>query len=303
MRAMRRRWSTIWFSLMTACVLLAAAACSHARHPAHQAVHSRFYGNAKLRIGINPDQPGVGHYESKTNQWSGMDVAVADYLLTYLHVPFSRDTPHIAPVQTGDRDDHMLNHTDDLVIASYSITDARIAKGISFTIPYLLSFQDILIRSADIAAIKSVNDLAGKRVCTPPETSTPYQHLVTLNQKSHLGATLDPEPGNQICVDKLLGNKTDAVVTDSAILYGFQATNPSLHLVGTKVWPRPEQYGVGLIAETPADVSELNTAIKHMITDESWRKAVITSFCPGAHPTDPPCPVAKIFLDSPPPTN
>ena len=275
------------------------ASCGHAAQPGGPA-HSRFYKDVHLRIGMHSDQPGIGLFDFRTNQWSGLDVTVADYVLTRLHVPFGPDNPHLYPVDTTDRDAKLLNGSDDLIIASYSITDGRIRKGISFTIPYLLSYQDILIRSADAGTIKSVDDLRGRKVCTGPTTGTPYQHLMMLNKARHLDITVGPAIGTWVCVDKLLRQTTDAVVSDDAILFGFKFLHSGLSLVGTKVWPRPEQYGIGFIAKTPADATELNAAIRQIISDGSWAKAIVANFCPASTSTARPCHLARTFLDNPP---
>jgi glutamate transport system substrate-binding protein len=263
-------------------------------------MYSRFHADAHLRIGVHSDQPGIGLYDFRTNRWSGLDIAVADYVLTRLNIPFSPGNPHVYTVDTTDRDTALLNGTDDLIIASYSITDGRIQKGITFTIPYLLSYQDILIRSADADIVKSVSDLRGKKVCTGPTNATPYQHLMAVNQAQHLGIVITPEVGTWLCVDKLLKHTTYAVVSDDAVLFGFKVLHPGLSLVGTKVWPRPEQYGIGFIAKTAADVTELNAAVHQMISDGSWTKAIVANFCPGSAATAPPCKFARLFIDSPP---
>lgn len=294
--------SRIPAGLVAVAAVLAAscvtAACGHA--PQHRpAAHSRFYRDMNLRIGVHTDEPGIGLYQSPTNQWSGLDIAVADYIMTRLHVPFGGENPHVYSVDTTDRDVALLKGIDDLVIASYSITDGRLNEGISFTVPYLLSYQDILVRSADARAIRSVGDLRGRKVCTGPVTSTPYQHLTAVSHARRLGITIIPLIGDWVCVDRLLDHSVDAMVGDDAILYGYQALHPGLTLVGTRIWPRPEQYGVGFIAKTRADAAELNAAIREMIRDGSWAKAIVANFCPGSRSAVP-CRQARLFLASPP---
>jgi glutamate transport system substrate-binding protein len=286
---------------ITAAMAASLAGCGQDRPP-RAAAHSRFYHDLDLRIGVHSDQPGIGLYDFRVNKWSGLDITVADYVLTRLGIPFSAENPHIYTVDTTDRDKALLNNTDDLVIASYSITDGRIRKGITFTIPYLLSYQDILIRGTDAAAITSVDGLRGRKVCTGPSNGTPYEHLAAVSKARRLGVIIKPEIGSWLCVDMLLKHRVDAVVSDNAILFGYQRLHPALALVGTKVWPRPEQYGIGFIAKTPADVTELNAAIRQMITDGSWAKAIVSTFCPDSAPGAAPCRLARTFLDNPPPT-
>jgi ABC-type amino acid transport substrate-binding protein len=295
--AVTRSHISIGIAAMAAVVV---ASCSHTPQPPDP-VHSRFYQDANLRIGVHSDEPGIGLYQPATYTWSGLDISVADSVMTWLHVPYSQSDTHFSSVDTKDRDTALLKGTEDLIIASYSIDDGRIREGISFSVPYLLSYQDILVRSAEARTIKSVADLRGKKVCTGPKSSTPYQHLYAVNAERHLGITIRPEIGDWVCVDNLVGNKVDAVVGDDAILYGYQSLHPGLAIVGTKVWPRPEQYGVGFIARSPEDAKEINAAIHAMIRDGSWARAIVASFCPAGYSTAAPCPEARLFLDNPPP--
>ncbi|WP_214111104.1 transporter substrate-binding domain-containing protein [Acrocarpospora catenulata] len=292
-----RRWITALLATT------AVVACSGQPTPAATPSPglSRFHGNPNLRIGTQADQPGLGLYDTTTYLWSGLDVDIANYVMAQLGVPTTPSNPHIYQVLAADREEQLLNNQKDLIIANYSITDGRIQQGITFTVPYLLSYQDILVRGADKDTIRTVDDLRGKRVCAGAEGTTPFHHLSTINQERGLGLVLRPEVGTKVCAEKLNAGEVDAFVSDSAILLGYLTSYPTLHLVGTKVWPRPEQYGIGLVAHSPADVAELNTIIRRMIADGSWKRAIIANFCP--QPSDSPCHVAQIFLDSPPPVN
>jgi glutamate transport system substrate-binding protein len=256
--------------------------------------------DTKLRIGVHSNIPGIGYDEPSSYQWSGLDIEVARYILKWLHIPSSSKSSdasrtHLYGIDSTDRDTALRQHDVDLIIASYSITDGRIKEGISFSIPYLLSFQGILVRPEDAGIIKTVDDLRGKKVCAGPPDGTPYQHLASLNETRRLNITIKSEIGPDACVADLRNKTVDAVVNDDAVLLGYLADG--LVLTDTKIWPRPEQYGVGFTG-SPADAEEINAAIRSMIRDGSWRKAVIDSFCPTADP----CSEANIFLDNPPPT-
>lgn len=306
-RRIRRRQIAAWLAL--AGLAMNTTACGDHKEQASSPVHSRFYAKKDLRFGSFDDLPGIGVYNAATYQWSGLDVSVARYVMTALHIDYSLTDPHLHPVPVGDRDAHVLQGIDDLVIGAYSITDARVQEGITFTVPYLISYQDILIRTSDSQTIKTLADLRGKKVCTGPTSTTPYQHLVLLNKGYQgappLGAILDHRAENVECINRLLDHKDDAMITDSSILSGFQSEHKKeLFLVGVKVWPRPEKYGIGFVAKSPADAAELNDIVHKMILDGAWRKALIENFCPaGSRPNAPPCHTAQVFIDDQPPTS
>lgn len=288
-----------WSGILILAALVVITGCgSSDRTPPR---HSRFFGKPDLHIGVLGDQAQLGLYDRATNHWSGFEIDVAKYVMARLRVASSPRQPILYPVRPGDRQRSLVSGGNDLVIASYSITDERIQQGITFSRPYLFSFQDILVRQSEAGLIKSVNDLRGRRVCTGPVDGTPYRQLKLLDQQRKLGIDIRPDVGNQACVQKLLEKKVDAEVIDVAVISGNLVDHPSLQLVGVKVWPRPEQYGIGFIARSQADVDEINAAVKAMLNDGTWRRIVIRNFCPSQPPGSRPCETARLFLDNPPP--
>jgi glutamate transport system substrate-binding protein len=288
-----------WTGSLLLSILIVITGCGPADRPAPR--HSRFFDKADLHIGVMDDQAQLGLYDRATKQWSGFEIDVAKYVMGRLQVRSSPRQPIFYSVRSADRRKSLLSDGNDLVIASYSITDERIRQGISFSRPYLFSFHDILIRRSKAGLIKSISDLSGRKVCTGPVDSTPYQQLEFIDRRRGLGIEVVPDIGNQACVQKLLADEVDAVVGDVALIFGNLAEHPELQMVGVKVWPRPEQYGIGFIARSPADVDEINAAVKAMLNDGTWRKIVIRNFCPTQPDGGEPCSAARFFLDNPPP--
>ncbi|HZB32557.1 MAG TPA: transporter substrate-binding domain-containing protein [Streptosporangiaceae bacterium] len=264
--------------------------------------HSRFFQKPDLHIGVFDDQAYIALYDHAAKKWSGFEIDVARYVMRKLRVTEGPREPILHSVRPANRASSLLSDGNDLVIASYSITDERIRERITFSRPYLFSFHDILVRRSEKGLIKSLDDLRGRKVCTGPVNSTPYQQLGFLNQQRRLGIRIYPDIGNRACVQKLRKKEVDAVVSDVAVITGNLADHPDLHMVGVKVWPRPEQYGIGFIARSQADIDEINAIVKEMLNDGTWRRIVIQNFCPTHRPGEEPCDTARIFLDNPPPS-
>lgn len=288
-----------WSGIVLSAILFLISGCDSSDRPAPG--HSRFFNKADLHIGVFDDQTYLGLYDRAGKRWSGFEIDVATYVMGKLGVNSGPRQPIFYSVRPADRKKSLLSGGNDLVIASYSITDERIREGVSFSRPYLFSFQDILVRRTEAGTIKGINDLRGRKVCTAPVDSTPYQQLAFINRQRELGIEIYPDIGNQACVRRLLEKKVDAVISDVAVIMGNLADHPDLHLVGVKVWPRPEQYGIGFVARSQADIDEINAAVKEMLTDGTWRKIVIQNFCPAHRPGAEPCAAARLFLDNPPP--
>jgi glutamate transport system substrate-binding protein len=239
------------------CVLLAAG-CGAPDPPA----------GPKLTIGIRFDQPGLG-VRTQDGGFTGLDVDVAKYVAGQL----GTDERNIAFVEAraADRETLLEQNKVDLVVATYSITDAR-KDRVDFAGPYFVAGQSLLVRkaNADIDGPESLNDsdwqLCSVNGSTPAaKVQADYATSVTLQQHGSY----------RECVEALLKGDIDAVTTDDVILAGYAAERPDrLKLVG-----RPfstEKYGIGL-HKGDARRAKVTGALRSMISDGSWQKFVADS--------------------------
>jgi len=117
-------------------------------------------GGGGLKIGIKFDQPGLGLKQG--DKYTGFDVDVATYVAKKLGTDASKITWVQAP--SAQRETLLSTGQVDLVVATYSITDARKQK-VSFAGPYFLAGQDLLVR-ADDTSITGPETLQGKKLCS-----------------------------------------------------------------------------------------------------------------------------------------
>ncbi len=98
----------------------------------------------------------------KGSEYTGMDVDVAKYIAKEL----GADEGDITWVQAPSAQRETLIQTGqvDMIVATYSITDARKEK-VSFAGPYFVAGQDLLMR-ADDASITGPDSLDGKKLCS-----------------------------------------------------------------------------------------------------------------------------------------
>lgn len=231
--------------------------------------------NRALRIGVKTDQPGIGLADSTGGNNTGLDVDIAHEIASALN-----DEPVFQSVVSQNREQMITSGAVDLVIASYSITETRLAQ-VAFAGPYLIAGQDILVRTADASAYSGVDSLVNKKVCSAA-ASTGYQHLQdhfsSTWAKDHiLTQTADGKSilGYQTCVDLLVNGAVDAVSTDDAALAGYanlKQYRGLLHLVGNRF--SREKYGIGIAKGNPADVALINVTLAKMIQDGRWANLV-----------------------------
>lgn len=229
----------------------------------------------KLTIGIKFDQPGLG-LRSADGSFSGFDVEMAKYIAKQLGVEESGIT--FKETVSANREPFLQQGQVDMVVATYSITDARKQK-VSFAGPYFVAGQSLLVRadSTDITGAESLNN--NKKLCSV-KGSTPAQKIKDEYAKN---VQLQEFDSYSKCVDALIGKQVDAVTTDDIILAGFAAANPGkLKLVGKPF--STEKYGVGLKKDDKAGRDAVNAAIEKSFQDGSWKAALEKTIGPSGYP-------------------
>ena len=238
-----------------------------------------------LKIGIKFDQPGLGL--KKGTEYTGFDVDVATYVAKELGTEAADITWVQAP--SAQRETLISTGQVDMVVATYSITDARKEK-VSFAGPYFVAGQDLLVR-ADDTSITGPDALKGKKLCSVTG-STSAQKV----KDAYPGVQLQEFATYSECLPALANKGVDALTTDDTILAGF-ASQPE-YAGKFKVVGKPfseEKYGIGLKKGDTATCEKVNAAITKMITDGSWQKALDANLGPAGYKPgagNPPTPAA-----------
>jgi glutamate transport system substrate-binding protein len=203
-----------------------------------------------LPIGVKDDQPGLAYYDASTQSWSGFDIDIA-YMVAE-DLGFRRQDVRFYSIESEDRG--RMQATDSkgdrvpvkMVIASYSITQARIDQGATFSYPYLYTEESALTLTGH-SPVSTFADLAGKRVCSlsaSTSTSGPGQAgaiVVAKNKISECIALLRSKGPDRV----------DAVATDAAILAGYKYKYPDEFHHWDLGYDETEKYGIN-VGDNPA---------------------------------------------------
>ncbi|QYC39696.1 ABC transporter glutamine-binding protein GlnH precursor [Nonomuraea coxensis DSM 45129] len=227
----------------------------------------------KLVIGVKYDQPGLG-LKKPDGTVEGFDVDVAKYIAGKMGVPESGI--EFKEARSANRESFLKQGQVDMVIATYSITEAR-KPQVTFSGPYYLAHQDSLIR-ADDSSITSLETLKGKKVCQVSGSNS-WKNITEGTNKQNLKveATLVPAGGYDECIAKLKSGAVDVVTTDDTILAGFAKREGS----SVKVAAAPftdEKYGVGLKKGDLETCNEVNKIIGEMWSDGTAAKLLEKHF-------------------------
>jgi len=134
--------------------LLLAAGCGGGEEPP---------AGPKMTIGIRFDQPGLG-MRGPEGGFTGFDVDVAQYVAAHLGTD-RRDITFVE-ARPADRETMLEQRKADLIVATYSITEAR-KQRVDFAGPYFVTGQSLLVckTSSDIDGPESLND-SDWRLCS-----------------------------------------------------------------------------------------------------------------------------------------
>jgi glutamate transport system substrate-binding protein len=249
-----------------AVVAVTATGCGGGQE-SYASVVDKAKNDKKLVIGVKADQPGLG-LRTPDGGFSGFDIEVAKYVAKALGVEPTGIT--FKETVSANREAFIEQGQVDLVVATYSITDARKQK-VSFAGPYFVAGQDLLVR-ADDAALTGPETLNGKKLCSVAG-STPAQKVKTEYAKE---VQLQEERTYSACVDRVLGGQLDAITTDNVILAGYAAQHTGKLKVVGKTFST-EKYGIGMKKDDTAGRKAVNDALEKMFSDGSWTKALQAS--------------------------
>ncbi|WP_405700629.1 glutamate ABC transporter substrate-binding protein [Streptomyces sp. NBC_00069] len=264
---------------VAAVLALTATACGGSSDKASSDGGASGGAKDKIVIGIKFDQPGLG-LKTPDGKFTGFDVDVATYVAKELG--YKPDQIEFKQAVSAERENLIANGDVKLVVATYTINDKRKAK-VDFAGPYFLAHQDLLVR-ADDTSITKAEDLNKKKLCSVTG-STSAQNVKT---KLAPEADLQQLGGYSECLTGLENKAVDALTTDDSILAGYAAQEKNkgkFKLTGLKLSDEP--YGIGLKKGDKDLQTKVNAALKKMVEDGSWQKAVDANFGPANYKAEP----------------
>jgi glutamate transport system substrate-binding protein len=217
-----------------------------------------------ITIGTKFDQPGFGLLNPNTETPEGFDVEVAKLVAAELGI--KADDIEWVETVSANREPFLQNGQVDMVVATYTINDAR-KQLIDFAGPYYEAGQDIMVAEGNPEKIEGPEDLAGKNVCSV-EGSTPAQNI----RDNYPEAQLTLFDVYSKCADALSAGQVDAVTTDNVILTGLVAgSDGAFELVGNPFTKEP--YGIGVPKGDTEFRDFINDVLEESFENGTWADA------------------------------
>ncbi len=220
----------------------------------------------KITIGIKYDQPLFG-LKGLDGKFSGFDVEMGKIIATELGV--AENKIKWEESVTKAREDHIVYGRVDLVIATYTINDAR-KERVRFAGPYYTAGQDILVAKGDTSITGPDTFKEGvKKVCSVTG-STPAKNIKTYLKDEATQLVLFDVYTK--CLDALKKKTVDAVTTDNVILMGYVNSAPNDYALLGKPFTK-EPYGIGVKKEDKQFCDWINDLLEKAFADGRYKKA------------------------------
>jgi polar amino acid transport system substrate-binding protein len=153
-----------------------------------------------------------------------------------------------------------VNGQVDLVANSMTITCGR-RELVEFSTNYLDSGQRVLV--PETSAVKSMDDLGGKRVCAAANT-TSIQTIIDAPSKPVAVSAVDWTD----CLVLLQQGQVDAVSTTDNVLAGLAAQDPTTKIVGPRISDEP--HGLAFARDATDLVRFVNGVFDRLRADGGW---------------------------------
>ena len=216
------------------------------------------YDRGSLIAGVSRDTLLFGYVNPSTGQIDGFDIEILRQVAKAIFGDESRiEFRVITPAQ---RIPSLQDGSVDVVGRTFTINCAR-WRQIDFSSVYYASGQRLLVPKR--SPVRSLQDLAGKRVCAPAGT-TAIDNLARVPGHPIPVAAADQTD----CLVMLELGEVDAAANDESVLLGLAAQDPSMVVVGPRFTSEP--YGLGIAQSHPEFVRFVNAVLERMRSDGTW---------------------------------
>ncbi|QKW32732.1 transporter substrate-binding domain-containing protein [Actinomadura sp. NAK00032] len=215
-------------------------------------------GKGTLVAGVRPDLPGIG-FRRPDGTFEGLDVDVSRYLARRLG-----KRVRFAPALARDRERLLREGNVDMVLTFWLEPEWK--QRLAFAGPYLLSYQDILVRDTE-KAVRGVRDLQGRKICAV--TGSGAAEAVTVERQ--VPAVPVAARSYADCMTMLRDGRIDAITTNDTILAGLKTREGAgFRLLNARFGER--RTGIAIRKGDPEGCEALNRAITQMYQDGAMEK-------------------------------
>nr|WP_221333085.1 glutamate ABC transporter substrate-binding protein [Nocardia transvalensis] len=221
---------------------------------------ARIAAKGRVTVGVDQNTYLFGFRDPVSGQLEGFDIDLAREIARDLFGDPNRI--ELRSVSTAERVPALQNKQVDLVVRTFSVTCQR-RRDVDFSSVYYKAAQRILAPRS--AGIRTLGDLAGKRVCVTFGATSSGPLFTLGNRPTVLGVDNWTD-----CLVGLQQGQVDAISTDESILSGLAEQDGNLQIVGDTLGF--ENYAVGVPKGQDDMVRFVNGVLDRLRADGTWQR-------------------------------
>lgn len=214
----------------------------------------------RLVVGVAADTNLLGSRNPDTNVIEGFDIDMAEAIAETIFGESGHVTPKV--ITAADRIPFLQDGSIDIVARNMTVNCVR-WQSIAFSEIYYDAGQKVLVGKD--SGIKTIEDLAGKRICSPVGTTS-----IDNIQKIAPKAIPVTASNNAECMVLFQNGQADGVSSDDTVLAGLAAQDPYAVVLDTKFLTQ-EPYGIGVNQDNVDLVRVINATLEDMRDDGRWQ--------------------------------
>jgi polar amino acid transport system substrate-binding protein len=236
---------------------------------------AKIRASGKIRVGVSADNLLFGFRDPITGQLEGFDIDMVKAVATAIFGDNITGKIDYVVEAFSQRIPDLLAGRVDLVADVMTINCARWSQ-IAFSTEYFHAGQQVLVRKD--APYKSIQDLAGKKVCGAKGSSGQANLARFPKVKAEIVANISD------CMVLFQQGAVDGLISDNTVLSGFERQDPYARIAGDQLTDEP--YGLGIPAKNVDFVKFVNAKLEQMRTSGDWA-AIYRKWLPDKPPPPP----------------
>lgn len=212
-----------------------------------------------LIVGVEGTYPPFNYVDTKTGKLEGFDIDVANLVASKLGVKTQFVKTEWSAILAG-----LSSGKFDVIVNQVGITPER-KKAFDFSVPYVASSPQLILRKNDDSDYKSFADLKGKKLGVSQGSN--YEALA----KAQEGVDVKSYPGAPEYLSDLVSRRVDAALNDQ-LMTAYLVKTSNIPIKGGAVVGVPKFNGIPFRKGNPEFEKAVNKALEDSFADGEFAK-------------------------------
>ena len=212
-----------------------------------------------LIVGVEGTYPPFNFVDAKTGQLDGFDIDVSELLAEKLGVKVQFVKTEWSAILAG-----LSSGKFDVILNQVGITPER-ERTFDFSVPYVASSPQLILRKNDDSNYTSFADLKGKRLGVSQGSN--YEALA----KAQEGVDVKSYPGAPEYLSDLINKRVDAALNDQ-LMTAYLVKTSNIPIKGGAIVGEPKFNGIPFRKGNPEFKAAVNKALQDSFADGSFAK-------------------------------